>query len=499
MKLVYIPLDERPCNYHFAEKIARGTPIELRRPAREILGNKKTPADFSRLRAFMLENASRADGYVVSLDMLLYGGIVPSRLHHLSREELTQRLAVLDEIKAINPDVKIYGFALIMRCPRYSSADEEPSYYEHCGREIFLTGQVKHKQELGLLEQPQAQALLEQYAAVTGDALSDYERRRQVNRQMLLEIIEKLHSSIDYLVIPQDDSAQYGYTTMDREAIKAEIRRKGLEDVAMYPGADEVGMTLTARAACEYMNRTPKIYCDFTREEARQLTPLYEDRPVGLTLPYQIDTAGCACVSRAEEADIHLFLNYPTAQQLEVWEASEVKDDRRNLDAFTDRMTASVRAGRVTALADGGFCNGGDEALMLLVENKLGVLNLSAYAGWNTSSNTLGTVICQAVFVFLFGDSREQKCFLAERICEDVGYCGHVRKYVTDCVLPEMNLNYFDAGSVEGDVSKRVREELENYLKEKFPPISERYSISHCAMPWKRMFEVELSMKERAQ
>ena len=103
MKLVYIPLDERPCNYHFAEKIARGTPIELRRPAREILGNKKTPADFSRLRAFMLENASRADGYVVSLDMLLYGGIVPSRLHHLSREELTQRLAVLDEIKAINP------------------------------------------------------------------------------------------------------------------------------------------------------------------------------------------------------------------------------------------------------------------------------------------------------------------------------------------------------------------------------------------------------------
>ena len=76
--------------------------------------------------------------------MLLYGGIIPSRLHHFSLEELTGRLDAVRELKKRNPKLKIFAFALIMRCPSYSSSDEEPDYYEICGREIFLTGQIKH-------------------------------------------------------------------------------------------------------------------------------------------------------------------------------------------------------------------------------------------------------------------------------------------------------------------------------------------------------------------
>ena len=83
--------------------------------------------------------------------MLLYGGIVPSRLHHLSEETLTRRLNVLEEIRKSNPALKIYAFSLIMRCPSYSSADEEPDYYETCGREIFLYGQNEHKYAAGVV------------------------------------------------------------------------------------------------------------------------------------------------------------------------------------------------------------------------------------------------------------------------------------------------------------------------------------------------------------
>ena len=45
MKIVYIPLDERPCNYAFAQQIAKGSPIELAVPAMDLLGSKKTPTD----------------------------------------------------------------------------------------------------------------------------------------------------------------------------------------------------------------------------------------------------------------------------------------------------------------------------------------------------------------------------------------------------------------------------------------------------------------------
>ena len=143
MNIVYIPLDERPCNYHFASRIAQGTEVNLIRPEIDILGKKKTPADFAKLEQFMLDNAKNADAYVLSLDMLLYGGIIPSRLHHMTEEELLERLSVVDKIKAVNSKVKIYAFALIMRCPKYSSSDEEPDYYEYCGREIFLSGLLR--------------------------------------------------------------------------------------------------------------------------------------------------------------------------------------------------------------------------------------------------------------------------------------------------------------------------------------------------------------------
>lgn len=496
MNVVYIPLDERPCNYNFAGRIANGSGVKVIKPEMSVLGNKKECANYELLERFMIENASRADSYVISLDMLLYGGIVPSRLHHLSEEELTQRLAVLDRVKEINPNVRIYAFALIMRCPRYSSSDEEPDYYEYCGREIFLTGQVKHKLQLGLVDKHEAEELLKDYASVIGENLKDFEARRNVNRRMLIKIIERLHRSIDFLIIPQDDSAEYGYTSMDREAIKLEIKKNCLDDVAMYPGADEVGMTLLARAACEYKGIIPKIFCDFAHKNAPNVIPLYEDRPLGRTLPFQIVSAGCEIESEYDAADIVLYLNYPSNDPVEVWQDKSEGYDDRDLQGFSQRIIESIRSGKVTALADGAYCNGGDREFLMLLNEKTDLLDLSAYAGWNTSSNTLGTVICQAVFVLLFGDNESQKRFLAERIYEDVGYCGYVRAYVTNNLLEDMGYNYFDAGAVDGEVAKIVKRELEKFVGDKFPSLAERYSILTCQMPWRRMFEVDLALKK---
>ncbi len=496
MKVVYLPLDERPCNYYFAGRIAKGTGVEVIAPDMSLLGTKKTPASFETVSNFLLEHAESADSYVISMDMLLYGGIIPSRLHHFSEDELSKRLAVLDKIKAINPRAKIYAFALIMRCPSYSSADEEPDYYEYCGREIFLSGQVKHKLELGIIDKSEADELLASYEDVIKGNLPDFEARRKTNRNMLIKVVERLHKSIDFLIIPQDDSAKYGYTSMDREAIKLELKQNGFDDVAMYPGADEVGMTLLARAACEYKGVTPKIDCRFVHKDSHKVTPLYEDRPVGVTLPFQVESAGCV-IANGDDADINLFLNYPSSHPVEVWQEKSEGYDTRDLVAFVSEIKSSAKAGKVTAIADGAYCNGGDRELLQMINDEMDILELSAYAGWNTSSNTLGTVICQAVFVFLFGNSKDQKRFLAERIYEDVGYCGYVRAYVTNNLLEAMGFNYFNAGSTDGEVASIVRRELDSFINKYFPNISTRYEIDVCRMPWRRMFEVDVSLKER--
>lgn len=132
-KVVYLPLDERPCNYKFPSLFLTND-LEIVNPPIEILGNKKIPGDVNKIANWLKKEASDAKYLVVSLDMLIYGGIVPSRLHHDSYDTLIERLEVIKEIKKINPQLIIYAFELIMRCPQYSSGDEEPLYYEDYGK-----------------------------------------------------------------------------------------------------------------------------------------------------------------------------------------------------------------------------------------------------------------------------------------------------------------------------------------------------------------------------
>lgn len=495
--ILYLPLDERPCNRLFADKICRiSDEYRLIAPKRAILGDKKIPADYAEIRNFLLENVARAKAAVLSLDMLLYGGIVPSRLHHLQAEELGERLSLLSELKERNKDLKLYAFALIMRCPSYSSADEEPDYYEFCGREIFLIGQIKHKAELGVMPQDRADEYLKEYARSTGAHLADYERRRAVNFSMLERILAELGKSIDVLVFPQDDSSEYGYTASDREKLKRIMEDRGIAGVEMYPGADEVGMTLLARAVCEDRAVTPTICPIYPVESAADVVPLYEDRPVGKTLSCMIRASGCAFADRGG-ADILLYMNYPAAHPVLVGEKPTDGYAERNVTAFANALSADARRGKTVALADGAYCNGGDVELLKEIGTAGSLFTLSAYAGWNTSSNTLGTAIAAAIFVFLFGKSGRSEKFLAERIYEDAGYCGYVRGKITEEVLPATPYNYFDVKEEQGEVADLVKEELQRFISDNFPEVAEKYQLKSCKMPWRRMFETEITLTER--
>ena len=75
-KIVMLPLDERPCNYDFPEMMPKAD-FELILPPKEYMGNKKIPADTERLAKWLTKNIAGADVCILSLDALIYGGIVP--------------------------------------------------------------------------------------------------------------------------------------------------------------------------------------------------------------------------------------------------------------------------------------------------------------------------------------------------------------------------------------------------------------------------------------
>jgi transcriptional/translational regulatory protein YebC/TACO1 len=69
--------------------------------------------------------------------MLVYGGIVPSRLHHQTTRECLDRLHLLADLRARYPQVKLFAFSLIMRAPCYNSADEAMMDALDAGAEDF--------------------------------------------------------------------------------------------------------------------------------------------------------------------------------------------------------------------------------------------------------------------------------------------------------------------------------------------------------------------------
>lgn len=502
MKLVMLPLDERPCNYHFPYELARGTSYQAVRPPHEWMGRKKIAADTERLWTWTQLECQSANGAVIALDTLLYGGIVPSRLHELDITELSRRLEQLKILKEQNPTLKLFAFQLIMRCPQYSSSDEEPDYYEDWGREIFRKGYLEHLAEEHTLTTEEQQELDDINSRLPQEILNDYLGRRAVNREINRLALEYVKQGIiDFLIFPQDDSAPYGYTARDQQEVRARIRelRLGLR-VYMYPGADEVGCTLLARMINQLSDIIPQVFIRLSSVNGAFIVPAYEDRRLYETLKYQIIAAGGMVASDEQSADILLLLN--TAGD-KMGEAVYQGSPSANYD--TERTTVELveyagyvldrNPDAVVAIGDIAYANGGDLELLDLLRQRGILYQLAGYAGWNTSSNTLGTVIAQSMIYSIYGATREHFNFLALRYVEDLGYDSVVRKQLSNGPIQELGLDKFQLDGERGYVAELVRTHLEQFIEQHLQDNGVQIHIQDCYMPWNRMFEVGLSIR----
>jgi len=221
MKIVYLPIDERPCNIGYVQMVAKSSPdIDLITPEMELLGNKKTAANTEGIWKWIKEKAKLADALILSIDMLVYGGLLPSRLHYLKEESATFWMDRLRSLRQEYPQLPIYASNLIMRTPKYSSNDEEPDYYGDWGHELFLRAYLMDKQKRETLL-PEENAQLDGIISrIPQEYIDDYEQRRRFNSYINIQMLKLVHEGIlNFLAIPQDDSAEFGYTAMDQMAV----------------------------------------------------------------------------------------------------------------------------------------------------------------------------------------------------------------------------------------------------------------------------------------
>lgn len=493
-KIVLLPLDERPCNFHFPHKLFSHDDIEIVLPKK--LGDKKIPADLDEIDNFLTNECKDATGLIISLDTLLYGGLVPSRIHNENENKLKERLQILRDIRRENPGLIIYAFNIIMRCPNYSSSDEEPDYYENYGREIHEIGAAMHRSHLGIENIFPLDEIIEK---VPERYLNDYISRRKVNKALNLASLELVKDkTVDTLVVPQDDSCKYGYAAIDQREIRKAIIKNCLEDkVLMYPGADEVELTLMSRMINVLKGKKPKVYIKYATDAAGSIIPLYEGNMLSGTLKYHILSAGCQLTESYEMADIIMAVTAPAGNMEEAINQPSKYPEyyaERNIAEMFDFIKDRLAEGKIVTIADNAYANGGDlQIIRLLNANNL-LMKVDGYAGWNTSANTVGTAIAEAVDSYHFKLTWAHQNFLGLRYIEDAGYCSVVRQQVIN-ELQKYEMNYFDIKEKDGVISKLVKKGLEEFIKNELSSISANLQISKLNMPWRRMFEVDITVK----
>lgn len=483
MQIILIPLDERPVNIRYPQMIGAAGGVRVTVPPPALLSQFRKAAPSDALTAWLLEHAPHADALIVSVEMLGYGGLIPSRISHEPPSLILERLALLRTLRKRHPQLKIYGFNVITRISRHDDATEEPAYWGRYGNKLFRLSQLMDKESQWQDVADELEALRaeipQSYAA---DFLSRRRRNHTVNRRALQMLAEGV---FDLLVLSSDDTSEYGLSSNEKRILARYAEELALDEtrLLMYPGADEVGSVLVARLLNQAAGVAPRILARYMVDGGDAITAPFEDSAVSITVERQIVAAGAQLVTDAP--DLTLLVNPPISAHEEwvrPYTAAESALREPQLRAALDAAPSGA------LLADVAFPNGADPALMAQLGARL--CDLRAYGGWNTAGNTLGTVIaagCASVHAGTDAQQRELRRFLAHHVIEAWAYMSITRPAVRA---------WLGATAPDPAQLDETAAWIEAHLRETLPSVCGwRIVAGSLRLPWKRTFEIDFDLE----
>ena len=478
MNIAFIPIDNRPVCYTLPEQIcAIDSDINLFMPKREFLGSLTKYADVEAIFDW-LKKLPQMDAIVMCLDTVAYGGLIPSRRCSDTFEKIKTRVENLKKILE-NKKAKIYAFSSIMRISNNNVNEEEKEYWNKWGKKIFEYSYQTHK--LG------TESCITN--VIPSEILDDYIATRKRNFEINKLYLEYQKQGLfNTLVFSKDDCAEYGFNVQEAKALE---KLGGF----VKTGADEIPLTLLARAIMKKLkpvseketSRVGKTQCshrDKCQETGMKIAPIflvpeckdlisnYEDVSIEKSVKGQIELAGCS-VCEPDDADILLYVN-------------NFEDHQGEIVMKVPTQTFSgkwQKPSKPYMVADVRFANGADNAFVKQLFEVGFDENFLGYSAWNTSANSLGSLICGAIVFkvakmqnnvgkdFYFG--RDFLKLQTVRLLDDWAYQANVRQQLTS---PD---------------EKLVKELMKPYEEKVFEVLGVNYDTSY-KFPWNRLFEVEV-------
>jgi hypothetical protein len=463
-----------------------GVPVDA--PPPTLLGRFLEPGRSDALIAWLNRETSRHAGtFVISTDMLAYGGLIASRVPGPSYADAYFRLAELAHLRAANPRAWIGAFGTVMRLAPTGVPEGTPYFAAYPVWTYLQEYANLHDPPASATEATRAQRIRD----VAGRALDDYLATRARNLAVDRHLLAMTASGvIDLLVLGQDDAGPVGLHLRDVRALQSDLAASSAQArVSIEPGADELGMSLVARSLARAAAWTPRVGVRYSTPGGASYQDPIEYAPVDATIAALIRINGG--VRDDDRPDIALYVRVPN---------TPASQD----DAFAAAMLDDAERGRSVALADLSFLTSyGDQAgfAQRILDSGLAA-RLDAYSSWNTNANTVGTALAEAIAAGAgrrMGtyDGLAHRTFTFVRFLDDYAFHDEVRPDLNATLAAQGVTDHSMLGpKAAAAAAERDRALLWSYAETILARLDPGYHIAALSigLPWSRTFETSIDV-----
>ncbi|AFK85392.1 hypothetical protein V518_0391 [Thermoanaerobacterium aotearoense SCUT27] len=474
-KIVFVPLDTRPVSLQNVDILAKAGGKELLVPPMDALDDYKKKSNQDMIYDWLKGAVERPDisAVIISTNQFISGGLIASRsyINDINYKESLERL------KQIMDLANGKRIVLISIMPQVSSVlYQQDTIYVQNRANIDYYKQVKKAisendtKTLERLKLSMPSYLFNCMAVIASEAL--------INEQMASDLKPNVT-----LTIGLDDTTMKSMLKYSYDDLKSSI--KGHKNVYMLHGADEISMMTVAKILNEENGLKPsyKIVYEESGDENNYL--LFEGGTVKEITEEKIGYIGGETSQDAKNIIyIHMHKNYKTGIKNVV---SKYKISGQNF-----------------GVADVAKTNGGDKDLVdEILKDKL-ITSVDAYSGWNTPSNTIGTVVSE-LSIKSYIDTKKDKNALEDmqKYYYAFTFIRYADDYIYQSIVRDEMQNWAKTNGLNPD-NLTNKNEADDVLKEKMKPYLDTLMsvYADCGIkikgadveyPWNRMFEIKIA------
>ncbi len=500
--LLLAPLDSRPPCTTMVQKLGQIASIDVILPPKELLDNYNTPAAKEKLFIWLDGQIPLHKTAILSSDLLIHGSLLGSRIPLGQIQDENKFIAFLNQQLLLSDQAQLVVFSVTPRLLVSEHLVPDSWYQWHLMRYTTLKDMVETFVDPYFTNQ-----LQDIESRIPEEIKIKYNNLYKVNDAFNKKLVQLATTSNNLtLVIGQDDSQPFGLPNRNLNHAQAYMKRAHLGVKGQTTsGADEIALLLLTRYYNKLHNYTPKIFVKYSSSKVASMNMPYMPCSVDASIRDKVNFIGGHLTKNSADADFILFVHCGNNDNL---------PEAEMLKAINHLLTEGKKVALVDLTA-----NYKEEELLLpqMLNKKLPINKLIAFAGWNTLSNSLGSAISQATiftgqlkqlpasnYPSLYAQNLN---FTIERLLDDYAYQKLMHPRLKT-LLKLKSYNPTDLGKnkpiaeylIQGFLQRQKTQFLYGNLGRTpfYQSKNNSYFLTNIALqvhlPWPRIFEINLDI-----